>query len=76
MALREPQRNLKEPWQHVHVFVAVEVRWRNPRVADFLNLRVPLALHFRQHEPAMRATKKQALGSVRKLTILIEQTRN
>ena len=63
MPFCNPQRNLKKSRQHVHVFVPVEVRWHNARIANFLNLRVPLILHFRQREPAPRAAQKLAAAT-------------
>src|SRR5258705_165840 len=61
MAFRQLQCNLKQPGKHVNMFMPIEVRRRNARIADFLNLRVPLILHFRQQESAPRATQKQVL---------------
>ena len=60
----------------MYMFVPVKVRWRDPGVADFLNLRLPFGLHFLEREPAPRATQKQALGSARELAAVIQQTGN
>src|SRR4029077_17103366 len=43
------------------MFVPVEVRRRDPRVADFLDLRVPLGFHLGQQEAA-RARRKSRLS--------------
>ena len=74
MPFRKLQRNFKESREHVHVFVPVEVRWRDPCSADFLNLRLPLGFHFRQWEAAPRAPQKQALGGARELAGAIQKT--
>src|SRR5258708_18331188 len=74
MPLRKLQRNLKEPREHVHVLVPVEVCWRDPRFANFLKLRVPLAFHCRQWEAAPRAPQKQALRAACEFASAIQKT--
>src|SRR5260370_2143912 len=73
MPLCELQRNLKQSRQHVHMLMPVHVRRRDSRIAHFLNLRVPLVLHFRQHEPAPRAAQKQALGPAREFAVVVQK---
>ena len=71
MALRKLKGDLKQPGQHVYVFMPVEVRRRDTSMADFLNLRVPLTLHFRKPEPTPCPPQKQALRSAREFAIVI-----
>ena len=76
MPFRELQCNLEKSRQHVHVFVPIEVRWQNPRITDFPNLRVPLNFDFRQRESAPRAPQKQAFRSASEFALVVQKTRN
>jgi len=73
MPLRKLKGDLKQPGQHVYVFMPVEVRRRETSIADFLNLRVPLILHFRKPEPTPCQPQKQALWSGREFAIVIQK---
>ena len=48
MPLRQPQHDLKEPRQHLHVPVPIKMRGFDSNVTHLLNLRIPFALDFLQ----------------------------
>src|SRR5205823_13942492 len=58
VALRQPQRNFKQSRQHVHVFVAVKVRWPDACLAHLANLRIPFPLDFSERSEERRVGKE------------------
>ncbi len=73
MPLRQPQRNLKQPWQHLHMPVPVEMRRLDSRVAHLLNLRVPFALHFVQQHTSPRQLQQQTLRFALQLASVVQK---
>jgi len=76
MPFRKLKGDLKQPGQHVYMFVPVEVCRRDTGIADFLNLRVPLALYFGQPEPAPCPPQKQFFWSACEFAVVIQKTGN
>src|SRR5437899_3785821 len=75
VALRQPQRNFKQSRQHVHVFVAVKVRWPDACLAHLANLRIPFPLDFSEKQAAPRPSQQQAFRPAGKLALAVEQDR-
>src|SRR5215469_4992198 len=74
MILRQPQRNLEQSRQHLHVFVAIEVRWSNPGAAHFLNLCVPLPFHFLERKAPAGNPQQQAFRPFLEVAPLVQQS--
>ena len=71
MPLRQPQRNLKQSRQHVHVFVTVQVRRFDSRIAHLRYLRFPLDFHFAHGQSACRDLEEQAVRPTLELPRII-----
>ncbi len=74
--LRQPQRNLKQPRKHVYVFMTVQMRRLDSRVAHLGDLRAPLHLHFAHGKSACRDFQQQAIRSALELPRVVHQTRH
>src|SRR2546429_4355996 len=73
VALRQPERNFNQSRQHVHVFVAVKVRWPDACLAHLANLRTPFPLDFSEKQAAPRPSQQQAFRPAGKLALAVEQ---
>src|SRR6266851_4262651 len=74
--LGQPQRNLKQSGQHVHVFVTIQVRRLDSRIAHLGDLRAPLHFHFAHGESACRDLEQQAIRAALELPGIVQQTRD
>jgi hypothetical protein len=76
VALRQPQRHLKQSRQHVHVLMTIQMRGLDPCVPHLSNLRVPLALDLLQPQPPAQPPDEKGTRRAAKLSFAIDQARH
>ena len=73
MLFGQAKGDLKQSREHLDVFVAVEMSWGDARVANLLDLGVPLALDFAGFQAAAGDAEEQALGAAFQFACGVEQ---